>query len=259
MEAFADIFQRVDDQAAFWVDLSYIDTADLGPPDWLNQHAKDRGTYRQLGETDAVLRERLRSFADALTPILIRETLADLMTAAGVVGTVGVLELQRDRAYFGSYTQEVGTGGTFTAPVANVQQFTPNTLYVGTPYETAPPANPYQVLFSGAANAVNNGTRLITGLNGNALKFTNGTGVAAVDAGVSWTLSKRDPVFTTIVIDQFSKSYLSRGFRAASAIPTLLLIFPFGTSAADAAGIAEAIRLKKGAGIRVMYERRTIP
>jgi hypothetical protein len=259
MEAFAEIFQRVDDQAVYWVDLSYINNADAGPPDWLNQHAKDRGTYRQLGESNAALRERLRNFSDAITPELIRDTLAGLMTANSIVGTVGVLELSRDRAFFGSYTRQTGTGGTFTAPVANVQQFTPNVVYSGAPYDASQPINPYEIVFSGAANAVNNGTRLITGLNGNAVKFTNATGVALVDGGVAWILSKRDPVFTTIVIDQFSKSYLSRGYRMGSDIPTLLLIFPYPTTTAQAAGMIEAIRLKKGAGVRILYDIRSIP
>lgn len=66
---FTEIFEEVRGQAKTWIDLTYLGTA-AGAE--LDQHARDRGTTRRLGETDAVLRERLRNISDAVTePALI--------------------------------------------------------------------------------------------------------------------------------------------------------------------------------------------
>lgn len=61
---FAEIFEPIVTLAEDYLSGTYIDTASGR---WLDQHARDRDTTRRVDETDATLRERLRSLEDMIT------------------------------------------------------------------------------------------------------------------------------------------------------------------------------------------------
>jgi hypothetical protein len=257
IKAFAEVFDTVDAQTSFWLNLSYILNANGGPPDWLNQHAKDRGTSRVSGESDALLRARIRTVDTAITPESITAYAQSLLDATAVVGTVYSLELVRDRAYLGSFTSQSGTGGTFATVSGTTKKFTPTVAFSHPPYDSVNPIYTFKLVFSGASSAANNGTYTVTGIDGNGAKYINASGVDGADAGVSWVRQRFD--ITPNLRDGFKKSYFSRGYRMGSAIPTILFIFPYGTTATIANSIVEAIRQKRGAGVRVLSEIRSIP
>jgi hypothetical protein len=229
-------------------------------PDWLAQHARDRGTSRQAGETDPVLQERLRVIPDAVTRQAVLNAADAILAAAGVIGFAVLLELPRDAAWLGRYTAMTGTGGTFTQD-GTVSMFTPLALpWPAPPFRIAvPPAqDPQQLVISGAASAGNNGTRSITGLSGNAAIVSNAGGVAGADPTVTWKAQRLD--VTGNVTDGFARAYVGRGFRTTSTRPfKLLLILPFGTSAGVQNSVIESIRTKKAAGFAVIVERRLNP
>lgn len=229
-------------------------------PDWLNQHARDRNTSRQAGESDDALRERLRTIPDALTRQAILDAANAILAAAGVAGAAALVELPRDAAWVGSYTALSGTGGTF-AQSGTDSLFTPTTLpWPVPPYQGAavtPPLS-WQLVISGAAAAANNGTRAITGLVGNAARVSNAAGVPGADPTVTWTARRLD--VESNVTDGFARSYAGRGYRASVSRPfRLFVILPYGTSAGVAASVLEAVRQKKAAGFAVIVERRLTP
>jgi hypothetical protein len=100
--AYVKIFDAARTQTVDWLAQAYIKTA-TGV--WLDQHARDRGTNRQLSETDAALRSRLVSVQDAVTYPALLARAQGIATAGGVPSPlVAMVELRRDKAY-------VNTGG----------------------------------------------------------------------------------------------------------------------------------------------------
>lgn len=87
--AAAKAFALAKTQVKSWLTAAYIRTA---TGFWLDQHAVDRGTRRQAGESDATLSSRLRQIEDAVTvPALLAATQA-VLAASGVVGTPTIVE-----------------------------------------------------------------------------------------------------------------------------------------------------------------------
>ncbi|HUS27621.1 MAG TPA: hypothetical protein VMZ53_03910, partial [Kofleriaceae bacterium] len=64
-------------------------------PDWLDQHARDRGTARQDGEDDPTLRDRLRNAPDALTRASILAAVNATLLANGITDPAGLVELPK--------------------------------------------------------------------------------------------------------------------------------------------------------------------
>jgi hypothetical protein len=95
----AKVFARLWDQLDEWIDATYLTRA---PGIWLDQHAVDRNTRRQAGETDAALAERLRHPLDAITLPALTARAQAIVDAEGIGGTVTILELRRVRAFVGS-------------------------------------------------------------------------------------------------------------------------------------------------------------
>lgn len=233
-------------------------------PDWLNQHARDRGTSRVDGEDDPTLRDRLRKAPDALTRVVILSSVVSILQAAGIIDTVGIVELPKWGAHSGTYTSQTGTGGTFTV-AGSVVTFTPDVLpWARAPYWATTLWSTYltqmrttQLVISGAASANNNGTHPITGLVGNAARYTDASATAGHDATVAWEVETLDS--EGWVRDGFARAYSQRGYRSARLLPMrLVIILPFGTSASIEASVREAMRQKKAAGIAVTIERRLI-
>lgn len=229
-------------------------------PDWLDQHARDRGTGRRAGEDTATLRERLRNTPDAVTRIALIEAIQAIVDAAGVAGDVAIVELPEHAAHFGSYDVMTGTGGTF-AQVGTVSSFTPDDLpWPVHPYRDVSlvAARVYKLTIAGAANAANNGTRTITGLSGDAAQVTNGAGVAGGDATCTWTVTRFDGGGQQT--DGYARAYLGRGYRMSQTRPgKIIVILPYGSDAGLEESVREALRQKKAAGVRGIVERRLIP
>lgn len=229
-------------------------------PDWLDQHARDRGTSRQAGETDPVLQARLRVVPDAITRQALLDAANAILAAAGVSGSAALLELPRDAAYLGSFTALTGTGGSF-AQSGSVTRFTPTALPWPTPPFQAASVTPvlsWQLVISGAAASGNNGTRAITGLDGDAAMVSNASGVAGADPTVTWKAQRLDVAGN--VTDGFHRVYLSRGYRLTQSRPfEIIVILPFGASAGVQNSVRESLRLKKAAGYKLTVERRLNP
>lgn len=250
-------------QVKYLFKQTLITTAD-GPtsttPDWLGQHARDRGTSRQAGETSPVLAERLRVVPDTLTRTAILDAANAILTAAGIAGVAALVELPRDGAWLGNYTAMSGTGGTFQQS-GTVQGFIPTVLpWPIPPWQdaTVTPVLQHRLVITGAATGANNGTRAITGLQDNAALVTNASGVAGADPTVAWKVERLDALGN--LTDGFARAYCGRGWRICTPRPSkLIVILPFGTSAAVAASVEESIRTKKAAGIRLLVERRVNP
>jgi len=261
------VIQQHDD----WFKNTLITTA-VGPtgndPDWLNQHAVDRGTSRQDGELDVALRARIRSVPDALTRDTIIAAAQAIIDAEAIPGTVAMVELPRDRAFFRTSTSDTGTGGTFTAPdVDGNMTFVPDAGFaLGPGGVVVPPFKAPTVeervdtklVISGAADANNDGTFPITGMVGDAVEYQNPAGSGAADAGATWTVQKFDRDGN--LLDGFQDSYFNRGDRMASSRPSkLILILPFGCTPGTEASVREMLRQKKGAGVLGIIECRLNP
>lgn len=254
-------------QQRYWMGQTLIGTAEGpggGEPDWLQQHAIDRDTRRQDGETDDALRARLRQFPDALTRALLLSIAQQMVDDAGVVGDVAMVELRRDRAYLTTRAPMTGTGGTFNHAGATLVSFQPDEL----PWPRPPFQDPsiVQVLtsklvISGAADAGNNGTRTITGLDSDAAVVAAGTAnSASPDPTVTWRVDWYDADGNLLTAGAGRRdAYLSRGYRMGATYPTIILILPYDSDAALALAVAEAIRQRKAAGVRVIVERRQSP
>ncbi len=105
--AYAKIFARAKDQIDEWILFTRILLATL---EYLDGHAKDRGTARKGGESEVALRTRLRSISDAVTPSAVLAAANETLAADGVSGTAALVELRRDRMYFGT---DIATGKQF--------------------------------------------------------------------------------------------------------------------------------------------------
>lgn len=246
-----------------------ITTAD-GPtatsPDWINQHARDRGTSRQAGEGDDALRARLRNVPDAITRDAILTAANAVLIAAGVSGQAVMLELPRDAAYIGTHAAipqgGAGVGGSF-AHFGSMMVFTPTpgTEFVAQPWVSPSvfPGIGFKVLIQNAVNAANNGAFDVTGMLGNGIVYNNTVGVNnAADATAFGVIFRFDRLGAQQ--DPFARAYVNRGYRVTNgAQHVLLLILPFGTDAGTQASVLEAVRLKKAAGFKVIVERRLNP
>lgn len=258
----AKLFGSVDAMVRYLFGQALISTAtgpDTGTPDWLNQHAADRGTRRVLGEDDPTLRSRLRTFPDALTRASLLSVADAVLAAAGVAGSSAMVELPRDCAHSGAYVGDTGTGGTFTK-VGSIVTFTPSGAWAAPPYRdpSIVPVRTYKLTLTGSLTPGNDGTHLISGLDGNGAYYTNAGGAAEVDGGVTWTVGQYDPEGN--LRDGFARAYSQRGYRSSRLLPhTVVIILPFGTTEVVANAVAEAVRSRKAAGIVVKIERRQSP
>lgn len=229
-------------------------------PDWLNQHARDRGTTRVDGEDDPTLRERLRFTPDALTRLSILTAINAALEAEGVTDDAAIVELPKHGAHGGSYSTMTGTGGTFAVTGTTVK-FTPAVLPWPRPPFYAPtlvPLRTTSLIIGSAANAANNGTHdPIEGLDGNAAIYTDASAVAGVDPTCTWEVATRNP--EGFIVDEFARAYSQRGYRSARVVPLrIVVILPYGSTEATEIGVREALRQKKAAGIAVTVERRLI-
>lgn len=104
---------------------------------WLDELAKDRGTRRQAGETDAQLQYRLRNLQDLVTLPAITAVVNGILAPLGT--TCAVAELRFGKG-FGRTAAHIGTGstqGAFCNRGRRVSGNPPkNTIVVILPYGT---------------------------------------------------------------------------------------------------------------------------
>lgn len=243
-------------------------TADT--PDWLAQHARDRASGRTGTELDPAMRNRLRNVPDALTRESIITAAEAILEAAGTPGTVHMLELPRDAAHFGTWAAMSGMGGEFSDPdTAGVQQFTPTDGWATPPVDstgTGQPWDPWRLTTTGAAEGTNDFVTDVDGTGadvpgdiiGNAVQYSNPTGVASVDSGVTWTAERY--VHPPWIATGQHRAFLGRGYRMARTRPmTIVLILPYGTTAGTESAVGEMLRQKRAAGMVQRIERRQVP
>jgi hypothetical protein len=260
------------------VEMTYIGTA-VGAtstePDWLDLLAKDRGTSRQNGETDTELRKRLQTTPVAVVRSELLAAAQAMVTAAGVSGTVEMVELARDAAYLGSYTQATGTGGEFKKS-GNTVSFFPAVEFPFPPYfgGLSVAVKSANIVLSGCSSAGNDGTFAVSSLGNDtsdpptltSARYTNAGGVEEVDATCTWAIQRIDS--WGAIMDGFGKAYVNRGFRCwrgqtdggvKLAMGGICVILPYGTTEALRLSVLEMLRTKKAAGILALAERRTTP
>jgi hypothetical protein len=261
-------------QADQWLEATYILTAE---DIWLDQHARDRGTFRQSGESDDVLRDRLRTVEDAVTPPALKAAVDSVLAAAGVAGTCALVELRRDRGYFGRWDPLTGTGGTFGE--AATALFTPDVAFTFPPLQAGGSSGEpfdFALVITGSADPaddspVNSYDFMITGLDGEAVKYADPGLTTGPDPTTAWEVHRYVDGTTSLLTASVEalpptgagrkKAYLSRGWRMGSSgrPSSLIVILPYGTDAATALAVAEALRRKAAGGFRRYVERRTSP
>lgn len=255
-------------QSDYWLSRMLILNADgvVGSlPDWLAQHARDRGTYRQEGEGDVALAERIRNIPGAVTRSALLTAIGALVASAGEpTAGIAMVEMQRDEAYLGEQLTFGATGGTFAAGTGGRWRFTPDTIpWIGPAYSPILSPNgrigKREIVFSGAANAANNGAFETLGFVGNAVEYVNAGG-AGVDATVTWSVRRYD--WQDIQLTNRDDSYCDRGFRVgrtARPAATIIVMLPFGVTEPTRLAVADLVRRMKGAGVVSFVERRVNP
>ena len=256
-------------QAEHWRDMAKILLAvgaTATEPDWLNQHAADRATSRQDGETDPALRERLRNVPEALTRTSLLTAVIDIVAEAGEATTgIAMVELPRDKAFLGKQNPFTGTLGEFTGPVGGVMTFTPNVLpWPDPPFSGIISPNgrilKRTITFAGSDSAGNDGTFVTSGLAGNGVTYPNASGVAEVDVSTAWSVDRFD-INDKIVTENRADAYYGRGYRMGRKGRTaaIIVILPFGCTEGTRQSVLEMLRQKKGAGVIGIVECRINP
>ncbi len=265
LAAMAKVMGAAFDTGDYWVFQTKITDAQgaVGDdPDWLAQHARDRDTDRQPGESDTDLRRRIRVIADALTrPLLLAEAQA-ILDEDGVVGGIAyMVELVRDGAYSVVRLADTGTGGVFTDESADwgadAVGFAPTVPFGSPPFRTIAEDVDHKMKFTGSLSAGNDGTYPIIGLDGAKAIYVNAAAVFQTDATVAWEVPRFDTEGNAIT--GWRAAYYSRGYRMNGQLPTIIIILPYTTLDVTVKKVEAMLRTKKAAGVIAIVERRESP
>lgn len=93
IEAFGDVRIQMED----WLSKTYVLIA-TGV--WLDQHAKDRGLFRQENESDDSLRERIRNVEAKITREALATVADNILTANSMTTGATIVNLRSERAWF---------------------------------------------------------------------------------------------------------------------------------------------------------------
>jgi len=263
LHACSRLFAQYKDLGTDWLARQTMILLADGPtptsPDFLDAHARERGTFRQAGESDDVLRARLHAWPDpgVTRPGLI-DAITALLTAAGASTSFAMDELPRDGAYTGSHPTDTGTGGVFAVVAGGNMTFTPLHLpWPSTPYTPIYAAPARALETTGAADPANDvAAAPVIGVIGDGVEYA-GAGTAGGDGGVTWKLHRLDSMGN--VLDGVPRSYASRGYRCNSTLPLIIVMLPYGTSDIVYDQVVELVRRRKAGGIRYVVERREVP
>ena len=265
IEAFAEIFCRAEEQSVFFQQMTFIEQATDGPPDWLNQHAIDRSLLRQGGESNPSLRQRIRSFDKVLSYEAILAYVQSVTLASGLAGTATLLEVKQNKAFFVTHTDQLGVGGVFTDLGSGEFAFEPSTG-VSLDSTINPNALPKYLEIAVASSAGNTGIFEVTGAYASGPKYGNLVGVAETDSFASWRLFDRDLDLEDITTydDAFYYDPATIGanqaaYRMSGEKQTLVIMLPFGCTQALVSSINDGLILIKGAGTEILIECRIVP
>lgn len=244
---------------------SFIQTAQDSGPDWVDMHARNRGTMRQDGESTDDLRARIRYRQPQVSNVAIEAAIAEIVSGATV------FDLEGHAASLAEITGESGTGATFVKDGSNIK-FTPDS-WSGHPWvlDVLRRRGPWvssKIVISGAVDAGNDGTFDIASFDDDAIVWANASGASRVDAGVSWELQMIDPDGQNT--SGWKSSYIGRGYRLGAGpklysdnvkrIPgALIVILPYAATASQEAAVRERLRQSMAAGVLLILERRTTP
>lgn len=267
--AYAKELSASQTQVKFWRNMAFIL---LATDIWLDQHAKDRGTSRQAGETDEALRARIRDFLQTVTLTELREAITNILEAYGVTipaGYPGLVELRGSRAYFNflpGYVQcsagiDIVDGETvtiFDGITTKVFEFNKAGGVTGLDIAVAVSDNDTKTQVSTALQAAIAGA----GLNVNTSFSANAVGRILIYNTVSGNhVSVSDAVANSNFSTQSTgnAAFFSRGYRMGDERNEIIIILPYGTPAAVTAIVLETLRQKKAAGVGVLVEIRGVP
>lgn len=229
-------------QLIFWRDQTFISRS---KGTYLDQHARDRGTWRQAAETDPPLRSRLRNPQDALTRPVLLDAIADILTAYSVAGTAHMIEMPRDGIHFATMTVRTFAGCTLTP------QGDGTVILSAAPPDTfkGSEAVLYERLNISAATGGSNhvgGAYLITKvIDDTSVRYRNAS-ASGVATGASGALNSSGR----------KASYWGRG-ECLARPPCMVVILPAGTTAAVEAAIREMLRQRKAGGVAVQIAKET--
>lgn len=259
--AFAHILEAARLQGQLWIDLTYLDLA-VGIE--LDQHAIDRGTSRQNGESDAALRERLRSISDAITDPALTAGVDQILDGTGQLADFRV------QAYTKSgWTSELET--YFTVSAGGPQtQLTFQTVNDGTnPATLVQTGNAAVLHYSAGVTTRAQAETLINASTIFRVKTSTASSASTLTANdvfgpKRFYLSRivglrRDRGF--MHVSGSSTAFLSRGYRMTNhgRPMSYIIILPFGTTAATALSVGEYLRKNGPAGFLYIVERRLNP
>ena len=265
IQGFAEMYCRAEEQSVFFQQMSFIDQAFDGPPDWLNQHAIDRGLLRQGGETNPALRDRIRGLDDAVNYPSVLAAAQAIIDAAGIVGDVHLLELRENRAFYLTRGDQSGTGGQFTDlnDGADGFAFEPTSGITISPTSSTT-ANSFILEITGANSPDNDGQHVVDGAYLTGPSYNDPTGVAEADPTVTWSMYQANAsgTNTSNFKDAFFMDHTDPnacGFRMSNSGATLVVILPFGCTQTTLDAITELLYNIKGAGVQLLVECRQNP
>lgn len=279
---FAKVMGAVKKTLMYWFQQAYIQTANRATgtdPDWLELHAQDRGTHLADGESEAVSRLRISQVPGAVTWPELKAAAQAIVDAAGVTGTVGIVELPKDAGYLGSLTIDHGTGGTFSAlPGGTGKVFVPTVPFAFRPYRNNDDIPGWwhaaSITFSGCNSAGNDGAFWTTALvaaddaDGDptltGAVYENVNAVAEADPTCSWEITRTD--YTGSAVDASGCAFVNRGYRVwrGSDDPNrcanggIVVILPYGCDESIRLSVREMLRQKMAAGFKAIVERRMV-
>lgn len=184
----------------------------------------------------------------------------DSITDVVITQSVRIVELRRDKAYLGAHVKDDDTGGVFSGTAPSMK-FEPTAGWARPPFVEDWPPFGYKIKFANSDSAGNDGTFLVTGLDGDKVEYTNASGVAESDSNTEWEALKLDQDGNTVDASATTfgrQAFLSRGYRMGHGMPnTIIMILPYGATADTVLAVQEMLRQKKAAGILAYVERRT--
>lgn len=219
----------------YWRDQAYLLTSESA---WLDQHARDRGTWRQHNETDPGLAARLRTPQDALTKPVLLDAITTILTSYGLSWTPSMIELPHDGAYTKTMAVRAFSGCTLTPQGDGTVVLTAAALgfFCGSEADL----NEELVVTAATGGSGHTGVacRIVEVLSDTSVRYANAaaTGTATGAAG-SLNHSGRQC------------SYVSR--RRSLADTCVIVILPAGTTAPVIASVREMLRQRKAAGVQV--------
>lgn len=242
------------DQVDFWIDQAFLLRAvDI----FVDQHAKDRGTRRQDGESTAALVKRLRNIEDSVTPPALLQHVKDVLQASGGPSSPDpqIVELRRDKVYFGRRVHITPTTGalindgeTFTLGIV-VFEFDKNSSVSGG-HVAVPITDDYTAHEVALAiwQAIRDQDAAV-GMDIDDQLYVPGV-----------TTYSETVVHASFKMQIESLAYWNRGFRwGRDGIPEMIVVLPYGTPDGAAAAVVEAMRQYKAAGVNVTVETRLVP